>query len=217
MAYSDDQVRDFMAQALAQAEEAFKAGEVPVGCVFVHNGTVIGRGRNRPNETRNATKHAELVAIDAIISQRTTALASKEPVDVNSYNHHRHCAPAPADIFAEADLFVTVEPCVMCASALRQIGIRSVYFGCHNERFGGCGSVLAVHDKPYGSHAPYPITHGIFKTEAVMLLRRFYLRENTSAPAPKKKANRTLKSVDGGTFSDFTDPCTTLAAPPGIP
>ncbi|KAJ1968718.1 tRNA(adenine34) deaminase [Dimargaris xerosporica] len=197
MAYSDDQVQDFMAQALAQAEEAYDAGEVPVGCVFVHNGTVIGRGRNRPNETRNATRHAELVAIDAILSQRTAALTTKEPADADNH-HHLHRAPAPADVFTETDLFVTVEPCVMCASALRQI-------------------VLAVHNKAYGTHAPYPITHGIFKAEAIMLLRRFYLRENTSAPAPKKKANRVLKPVEGSTCSDLTDPHTMPTTPPSVP
>lgn len=53
----------------------------------------------------------------------------------------------PADIVASCDLYVTVEPCVMCASALRQLGIRRVFFGCANDRFGGCGSVLWINQR----------------------------------------------------------------------
>ena len=66
----------------------------------------------------------------------------------------------PLEIFHETDLYVTVEPCIMCASALRQFGIRTVYFGCVNERFGGTGGVLSIHseygysfqDLPFRSH-----------------------------------------------------------------
>lgn len=80
-------------------------------------------------------------------------------------------------ILHTTDLYVTVEPCVMCASALRQFGIRSVYFGCLNDRFGGTGGVMTVH-MDEGVDPPYPVYGGLFREEAIMLLRRFYVQEN---------------------------------------
>ena len=74
-----------------------------------------------------ATRHAELEAIDAILADAALTLT-----------------PPPTYPLATTTLYVTVEPCIMCASALRQLGIKDVYYGCGNERFGGCGSVLGV-------------------------------------------------------------------------
>lgn len=99
----------------------------------------------------------------------------------------------PKSALQSTDLYVTVEPCVMCASALKQYRIRSVYFGCHNDRFGGTGGVLSLHSEYVapitgcehkliqGSHSidpPYPVYGGLFREEAIMLLRRFYIQEN---------------------------------------
>ena len=94
-----------------------------MGCVFVKDNEIIGRGMNETNRTLNGTRHAEFVAIASILSKY------------------------PISIFKETDLYVTVEPCVMCASMLRQYGIRAVYFGCWNERFGGTGGVLTIHSE----------------------------------------------------------------------
>ena len=80
-------------------------------------------------------------------------------------------------ILHTTDLYVTVEPCIMCASALRQFGIRSVYFGCLNDRFGGTGGVMTVHMDDSVDPA-YPVYGGLFREEAIMLLRRFYVQEN---------------------------------------
>jgi tRNA-specific adenosine deaminase 2 len=116
----------FMEAAFACAREALDAGEVPVGCVFVLDGAVVARGRNRTNETRNATRHAELEAIDALL-----------------------LAAAPdrrAGLLRGATLYVTVEPCIMCAGALRHLGIARAVFGCRNDRFGGCGTVENIHE-----------------------------------------------------------------------
>ncbi|RKP25087.1 cytidine deaminase-like protein [Syncephalis pseudoplumigaleata] len=163
-------IHAFMQEALACAQEAYEHAEVPVGCVIVHEGTVIGRGRNETNVSLNATRHAELVAIDRILA-----------------------SGRPASIFMACDLYVTVEPCVMCASALRQLAFRNVYFGCRNERFGGCGSVLSIHtDHASDVYPSLRIHEGYYREEAVLWLRRFYLRENEHAPEPKRKANRTL-------------------------
>lgn len=99
------------------------------------------------------TRHAEFVALSEIMSR-----------------HH-------PSILHETDLYVTVEPCIMCASALRQFGIRSVYFGCLNDRFGGTGGVMTVH-MDEGVDPPFPVFGGLYREEAIMLLRRFYVQEN---------------------------------------
>lgn len=159
------------------AEEALAAGEVPVGCVFVRDGAIIAKARNRTNELRNATRHAELEAIDSILSDRSlTPATSQYPL-------------------ADTTLYVTVEPCIMCASALRQMRIKEVYYGCGNDRFGGCGSVLGVNEMlDHPSHPAYRATGGYLREEAILILRRFYITENTNAPVPKSKANRVLKT-----------------------
>lgn len=81
----------------------------------------------------------------------------------------------------------------MCAAALRQYGIRAVYYGCANERFGGTGGVLNIHSDP-AIDPPYHIQGGIFREEAIMLLRRFYVQENEKAPEPHRKKVRQLKT-----------------------
>ncbi|KAJ3159775.1 tRNA(adenine34) deaminase [Geranomyces michiganensis] len=160
----------FMKAALEQAQEAFDVGEVPVGCVMVLDDKIIGRGRNRTNETLDGTRHAEFLAIDQILA-----------------------AGYPLSVFRSVDLYVTVEPCIMCASALRQMGIRKVYYGCGNDKFGGCGSVFSIHEDVANHGSGYPAEGGFYREEAIMILRRFYVRENDHAPEPKRKTNRTLR------------------------
>lgn len=155
----------FMRHALAQAELALATDEVPVGCVFVHNNTIIAHGMNDTNRSLCGTRHAEFIGIERILKSH------------------------PPEIFRETDLYVTVEPCIMCASALRQLGIRRVYYGCMNERFGGCGGVLKLHED-----GGYECVGGIFRSEAIMLLRRFYVQENEKAPQPIGKKTRELKT-----------------------
>ncbi|KAH9466995.1 hypothetical protein Pst134EB_002030 [Puccinia striiformis f. sp. tritici] len=113
-------------------KEALAASEIPVGCVLVSKTTneILSRGRNRTNETKNACLHAEFDAIAGIHS----------------------IIPANKVNWNDIKLYVTVEPCLMCSSALRQIGINLVYFGCSNERFGGCGGVVSIHNELSFSH-----------------------------------------------------------------
>jgi tRNA-specific adenosine deaminase 2 len=141
---------------------------------------VIAAGFNATNAEMDATRHAEFVAADQIL------LGSEGRYDLG--------------VFKECDLYVTCEPCLMCASALGHLGIRSVIFGCHNDKFGGCGSILHLH-QPLSSHhlgefeshraagggSCYPVTSGVLKDEAVALFRRFYARANTRAPETKRK------------------------------
>ncbi|KAJ3215915.1 tRNA(adenine34) deaminase [Clydaea vesicula] len=167
-----------MKEALKMAEEALNLGEVPVGAVFVNNLSkeIVGRGRNNTNSLKNATRHAEFEAIDEILKKQVAASEVEWKL---------------------LTVFVTVEPCVMCASALRQLGLSMVYFGCNNERFGGCGSVLSVHNCP-SKFKELPCEGNYFKDEAILLLRKFYIKENEHAPNPTKKTNRLLKIEDLG-------------------
>jgi tRNA-specific adenosine deaminase 2 len=157
----------FMREALHMAEKVLALGETPVGCVIVYEGEVVGSGMNNTNESLNGTRHAEFVAIAELLSSRTPS------------------------ILQLADLYVTVEPCVMCASALRQYGIRNVFFGCGNERFGGTGTVLSIHSDTM-LHRSYPSYGGLYRKEAINLLRRFYIQENERAPQPRPKREREL-------------------------
>ncbi|KAG7571083.1 hypothetical protein FFLO_00908 [Filobasidium floriforme] len=164
--------KTWMRVALDMAEEALQAAEVPVGCVFVRNGEAIAKARNRTNEWRNATLHAELVSLDHIIQTQQI--------------------PTP---LSDVTLYVTVEPCVMCASALRQVGIGKVYYGCGNERFGGCGSVLDVNSTDMiPTQKGFPAYGGYYREEAILALRRFYITSNTNAPKPRNKGKRVLKT-----------------------
>ncbi|MBW0488633.1 hypothetical protein O181_028348 [Austropuccinia psidii MF-1] len=165
----------FMDEAIAMAHEALLSSEIPVGCVLVDSSTqeIIAKGRNRTNETKNACLHAEFDAISYLFSNQEGRRLDWSRIVV----------------------YVTVEPCLMCSSALRQMGIRLVYFGCSNDRFGGCGGVVSIHDDPrlIFSH-PFKALGGYRREEAIMLLRKFYITENSNAPTPKKKTNRVLKT-----------------------
>lgn len=196
----EDQLEEhlgWMKAALDMANEAMEAGEVPVGCVFVRDGRIIAKARNRTNELRNSTRHAELEAIDYILSSPELTPD-----------------PTAERLLQTTTLYVTVEPCIMCGSALRQMGIKEVYYGCGNDRFGGCGSVLAVNESDHPRNPPYPASMGYLRDEAIMILRRFYLTENKNAPVPRAKANRMLKT-------EILPPSTTSSASrtpiPGTP
>ncbi|XP_070705771.1 tRNA-specific adenosine deaminase 2 [Pempheris klunzingeri] len=167
---SDAEVERWMASAFGMARDALESGEVPVGCLMVYNDEVVGKGRNEVNETKNATRHAEMVALDQLLDW-----CGHSSLDVR-----RVCE--------RTALYVTVEPCIMCAAALRLLNIPVVVYGCRNERFGGCGSVLDV------SSADLPQTGSTFKCvsghraeEAVAMLKTFYKQENPNAPKPKTR------------------------------
>uniref|UniRef100_K3X682 CMP/dCMP-type deaminase domain-containing protein n=1 Tax=Globisporangium ultimum (strain ATCC 200006 / CBS 805.95 / DAOM BR144) TaxID=431595 RepID=K3X682_GLOUD len=172
----DDALRvheQFMHEALREGELALQRGEVPVGAVFVYKGEVIARAANRVNELYNATKHAEVVAIEEI--------AARYGDDA-------------VDVLANTTLYVTCEPCIMCAGALAHVNIQHVYFGCHNDRFGGCSSVLNLHEKsalPDSTvHNGFPCVSGILKDEAIVLLRKFYEYDNPRVEDSKKRRKK---------------------------
>lgn len=169
----------FMVDALRLANYSLRNGETPVACVFVRNGEVISCGFNNTNDSLSGIEHAEFKGIQSIIDR----LKAQSDYDTST---------TLKNIFKEIDLYVTVEPCVMCASALKQIGIRKVYFGCGNERFGGNGSVLKVNTDSTTVQNNYTAIPGIYRKESILLLREFYTQENVKAPLPKSKKNRNL-------------------------
>ncbi|KAI4335359.1 hypothetical protein L6164_014011 [Bauhinia variegata] len=168
----------FMELAIRQAELALEALEVPVGCVIVEDGKVISSGRNRTTETRNATRHAEMEAIDILLEKwRKNGLSTSEV----------------AEKISKCSLYVTCEPCIMCASALSILGIKEVYYGCANDKFGGCGSILSLHLSNIPQGKGFKCTGGIMASEAVLLLRTFYEQGNPNAPKPHRPlARKTL-------------------------
>ena len=196
----------------SQGELALATDETPVGCIFVHNGTIIGRGMNATNRTYNGTRHAEFIAINDIL---TTLDPYPSPsADANGNEGKKNFKYGP-EVLKECDLYVTVEPCIMCASLLRQFGVRRVFFGASNEKFGGTGGVLSI-QKANGAPqqdaedgdgedegkrksevlrkaGDYEVSGGWLREEAIVLLRRFYVQENTRAPEPRAKKDRVLK------------------------
>ena len=138
----------FMRQALALAREAAAAGEVPVGCVIVREGVVVGRGRNRREETCSAASHAEMEAI----AQANEALHSWRLED--------------------CELYVTLEPCPMCAGAILNARIARVWFGARDRAFGACGGVTNL----FMENFPHPpaLVGSVLEAECQEVLSRFF-------------------------------------------
>ena len=142
---------DYMRLALELAREAFEAGEVPVGCVIAdETGAVIGRGRNMREEKRSALSHAECEAIEMACRAR-------------------------GDWRLEScTLYVTLEPCPMCAGAIINARIPTLVYGARDESMGSCASVLNLFEERYG-HRP-AIYAGVLAQESAELLSRFFRR-----------------------------------------
>lgn len=155
----------FMEKAFTYAKEALENQEVPVGCIFVCENEILAVGRNEVNETKNATRHAEIVCVDQIVNYcKDNLLDFKE-------------------VFAKIDVYVTVEPCIMCAAALYDLNIHSVTFGCRNDRFGG-STVFDVAQ----ILMPNTLVKGGYRAdEAMSLLKHFYKGQNPNAPLSKAK------------------------------
>ena len=140
--------REYMLEALALAREAFAAGEVPVGCVIVRNGEIVGRGRNRREEGKTALAHAELEAI----SQACAALGGWR--------------------LWECTLYVTLEPCPMCAGAIVNARIPRVVYGAKDAKAGSCGSVCDLFSMAYNHHPQ--VEAGVLEEECAKLLTDFF-------------------------------------------
>ena len=138
----------YMAEALVLAREAAAHGEVPVGCVIVKDGTVVGTGRNRREEKQSTASHAEMEAI----AQANEALGTWRLDD--------------------CDLYVTLEPCPMCAGAILNARVRRVFYGARDREMGGCGGVLNLFMENF-PHKP-ELVGGIMKEDCRAVLSDFF-------------------------------------------
>ena len=143
-----------MRAALALASEAAAEGEVPVGAVVVCDGEIVGTGRNRREKGKNALYHAELEAID------------------------NACKTCGGWRLHKCDLYVTLEPCPMCAGAIINARIKTLYYGAGDSKAGSVGSVINLFEVPY-NHKPEVIA-GVMEEECAALLKQFFrqLRES---------------------------------------
>jgi tRNA(adenine34) deaminase len=139
----------FMQAALELAGQAAAAGEVPVGAVVVYDGVIIGRGYNQPIGQADPSSHAEIMAM------RDAGRA------LGNYR------------LADCDLYVTLEPCVMCAGAIMHARIRRVFYGARDLKTGACGSVVDLFAEPRLNHHA-TVTGAVMADQAVALLQDFF-------------------------------------------
>jgi tRNA(adenine34) deaminase len=139
----------FMREALALARQAGESGEVPVGAVLVKDGAVVGRGYNRPVSGRDPTAHAEVVALREAAAR------------IGNYR------------LGDCELFVTLEPCAMCAGAIMHARVKRVVYGATDPKSGACGSVVNLFaDDRLNHHAA--VVGGVLSNEAAQLLLEFF-------------------------------------------
>lgn len=167
-------------ECIKEGKLALEEKEVAIGCVFHHveSNKIIARSRNSVNATKNATRHAELNCIDDTI------------------NYCQRNDLKPDDLWPNIDVYVTCEPCIMCARILRHLKVRKVVYGCSNDRFGGCRSVLDVASLEDIPEPKLQYTHGVREKDTIELLKTFYSFENLNAPEEIRKVKRIRTEVD---------------------
>ena len=140
---------EFMQAALAEAKKAQALGEVPIGCVIVHQGQIIGRGHNLRETTQQAEKHAEMIAI----AQANQVLDSWR--------------------LPEAELYVTLEPCPMYSGAIINSRIAKVYYGAADEKAGTAGTLMNLLTDPRFNHQ-VKVQKGLLQAECAQILSDFF-------------------------------------------
>ena len=155
----------YMKAALRLARKAAEEGEVPVGAVVVCDGQIVGRGRNRREGKKNALHHAEIEAIG------------------------KACKKLGGWLLHKCDLYVTLEPCPMCAGAIINARIKTVYYGAPDPKAGSCGTLVNLFALPY-NHKP-AVVAGVLEDECADVLRAFFraLRERRRAARQEAKTD----------------------------
>ena len=151
MLFSEEKYR-FMYAALQEAEKAFEDEEVAVGAVVVHKNIIIGRGYNHIEKLNDATAHAEMIAI------------------TSASNHLQNWR------LNECAIYVTLEPCIMCAGALLASRISELYFGANDLKFGACGSIHNLVEDSKSNHS-VKVYSGILAKESEDLLKSFFRKK----------------------------------------
>ena len=162
--------RQFMEQALALAREAAQEGEVPVGCVIVRKGQVVATGRNRRETRKTALGHAEIEAIAGA------------------------CKALGGWRLWECTLYVTLEPCPMCAGAIINARIPRVVYGARDEKCGACGSVCDLFAMEF-NHRP-TVEQGLLEAESRELLTEFFRNLRTTLRTRPKWQGGNRESED---------------------
>lgn len=147
----------FMREALRQAEQAAAEGEVPVGAILVHENVIVVSGRNARERQQDPTAHAELIVIRKAAEQ------------LQSWR------------LTGTTLYVTLEPCLMCAGAMLQARIPRVVFSTWDPKTGACGSLYALHEDNRLNHR-IAVTHGVLENESRDLLQRFFQQLRQDQP-----------------------------------
>lgn len=165
MEIMNDFSEKYMREAIKQAKKAYALGEVPIGCVIVHEDRIIGRGYNRRNTDKNTLSHAEITAINK---------ASKKIGDWR---------------LEDCTLYVTLEPCQMCSGAIVQARIPQVVIGCMNPKAGCAGSVLNILEHPSFNHQ-VNVIRGVLEEECSKMLKTFFaeLRKRNREEKEAKRA-----------------------------
>ena len=159
----------YMKAALAQAKKAYAIDEVPIGCVIVQNGKIIARGYNRRNTDKNSLAHAEPAAIRK---------ASKKTGDWR---------------LEDCTMYVTLEPCQMCAGAIVQCRLQRVVIATMNPKAGCAGSILNILEMPQFNHQ-VKVTRGILEVECSQMLKTFF-EELRIRNKQEKEARKSLSSL----------------------
>lgn len=150
---------ELMREALREAELAAALGEVPVGAVVARNGEIVARAHNLRESGKNATYHAELLAIDAA------------------------CRALGGWRLWQCELFVTLEPCPMCSGAIINSRLRRVVYGAQDPKAGCCGSLTDLFALPFNHHPV--VEQGLLEEESAALLRQFFARLRAKRLAQK--------------------------------
>lgn len=166
----------FMQEAISLAREAEKLGEVPIGCVITKGDEIVGRGYNRRETGRSALSHAEIMAIDEA------------------------CRTLGGWRLWQCRLYVTLEPCPMCAGAIINARIPVVVYGAKDSKAGSVDSVVELFSLPY-NHRPQVIS-GVLEEECADLLRQFFRDLREKKKSARKEAQN-VENIDKSTFSGY--------------
>ena len=154
MNYTVEEKEVFMRKALREAEIALEHDEIPIGCVIVKDGEIIGRGHNAREELQRAVMHAEIMAIEnANLSEESWRLL-------------------------DCTLFVTIEPCIMCSGAIGLARIPQVIYGAKNAKFGGAGSLYDILTDERLNHR-VEVERGILEKECAQMMQSFFRYRRT--------------------------------------
>lgn len=165
--FTQEEKEYFMREALKEAQKSLAKEEIPIGCVIVKNGDIIGRGHNAREERQKAILHAEIMAID----------------DANENEGNWR--------LLDSTLFVTIEPCVMCSGAIGLARIPQVIYGAANQKFGGAGSLYDILTDVRLNHR-VEVETGILETECAAIMQDFFRKNREKKKQPSKLPKNSL-------------------------